>query len=246
MISYFKSSCASAKDTLNCLRKVDVDVLQAANTEINNSGFFGTFVFVPVVDGTFITERPTQLLKQGKVNGVRHLSAIVLCISWGLINFLRQKVLLANTNTFEGALFVNQSTADTVRIPDYVSQLFPNFSPSEIKQAAAIYSGLGSNIFQAIAIMGECMYHFIVDMYHFLEPNLPPQLYLFARHMLCSAHLVEKRSRYALYFAVLMFFFRAHMLRFTSTGRICDPARWAWGRYSVLLPDVSDGMTSHL
>ena len=38
--------------------------------EINTNGFFGTFAFVPVVDGSFIIERPTELLKAGKVNGV--------------------------------------------------------------------------------------------------------------------------------------------------------------------------------
>ena len=64
-------SCSSAQDTLDCLRTVDVNSLQSANVEISVSGFFGTFVFVPVVDGSFITERPTELLKAGKVNGVR-------------------------------------------------------------------------------------------------------------------------------------------------------------------------------
>ena len=64
-------SCTSARDTLDCLRAADVNSLQSANVEINASGFFGTFVFVPVVDGSFITERPTELLKAGKVNGVR-------------------------------------------------------------------------------------------------------------------------------------------------------------------------------
>lgn len=34
-------------------------------------GFFGTFVFVPVVDGTFIVERPTVTLNNKKFNGVR-------------------------------------------------------------------------------------------------------------------------------------------------------------------------------
>ena len=66
-------SCSSAQDTLECLRAADVNSLQSANVEINASGFFGTFVFVPVVDGSFITERPTELLKAGKVNGVRWL-----------------------------------------------------------------------------------------------------------------------------------------------------------------------------
>lgn len=64
-------SCTSAIDALTCLRQVDSNTLETINTEINASGFFGTFVFVPVVDGTFITERPTQLLTVGKVNGVR-------------------------------------------------------------------------------------------------------------------------------------------------------------------------------
>ena len=58
------------KNTLECLRAADVDTLQAANIEINGSGFFGTFVFVPVVDGTFITERPTESLLKGNINAV--------------------------------------------------------------------------------------------------------------------------------------------------------------------------------
>ena len=64
-------SCSSAQDTLECLRAVDVKTLQSANLDINNSGFFGTYVFVPVVDGCFITDRPSELLKAGTVNGVR-------------------------------------------------------------------------------------------------------------------------------------------------------------------------------
>ena len=52
---------------------MDVNSLESANLEINVSGFYGTFVFVPVVDGSFITESPTELLKAGKVNGVRYL-----------------------------------------------------------------------------------------------------------------------------------------------------------------------------
>ncbi|KAF8161671.1 Alpha/Beta hydrolase protein [Crassisporium funariophilum] len=141
-----QTNCTAAKDTLACLRTADVNALQAANTEINSSGFFGTFVFVPVIDGTFITERPTELLRQGKTNG---------------------EILFSVTNTFEGAAFVDQSTASTVQIPTYLSQLFPNFSPSEVNAAAAQYAGLGTNIFQAIAIMGESI--FICPTYFMLQ-----------------------------------------------------------------------------
>jgi len=128
------------------LRAVDVNSLQSANLGICASGFFGTFVFVPVVDGSFITERPTELLKAGKVNGGG---------------------LLSVTNTFEGNIFVDQNTLATVEVADYVSQLFPNFGRQEIDAAAAQYAGLGSNIFQVNAIMGESI--FICPTYFLLR-----------------------------------------------------------------------------
>jgi hypothetical protein len=55
---------------MSCLRAVDATTLEAVNINITTSAFFGTFVFVPVVDGTFITQRPTLSLLEGKVNGV--------------------------------------------------------------------------------------------------------------------------------------------------------------------------------
>ncbi|KAF4614038.1 hypothetical protein D9613_008113 [Agrocybe pediades] len=141
-----QTNCSSAADTLSCLRSADVNALQAANTAINRNGFFGTFVFVPVVDGTFITDRPTKLLQEKKVNG---------------------KILYSVTNTFEGVAFVNQATANTVQVADYVSQLFPNISPAQAQAAAAKYAGTGTNIFQANGIMGESI--FICPTYFLLR-----------------------------------------------------------------------------
>ena len=40
---------------------------------IANKGLLGTCIFVPVVDGKLITKRPTELLREGKLNGVRPL-----------------------------------------------------------------------------------------------------------------------------------------------------------------------------
>ena len=53
---------------------------------------------------------------------------------------------------------MNQNTSATVQVADYVSQLFPNFGPHQVDAAAAQYAGLGTNIFQVNAIMGECEY----------------------------------------------------------------------------------------
>ena len=67
-----------------------------------------------------------------------------------------QGSLLSFTNTFEGNMFVDQNTSATVQVADYVSQLFPNFSARETNAAVTQYAGLGTNIFQVNAIMGEC------------------------------------------------------------------------------------------
>lgn len=45
--------------------------MEVANANISGAAFYGTFIFVPVVDGEFITQRPTISLAHGKVNGVR-------------------------------------------------------------------------------------------------------------------------------------------------------------------------------
>ena len=68
-LAYFR--CASAKNAFSCLQSVDLNTLETVNFNIAASGFFGTFVFVPVVDGSFIVERPIQTLQEGKSNGVR-------------------------------------------------------------------------------------------------------------------------------------------------------------------------------
>ena len=66
--------------------------------------------------------------------------------------------LLTVTNAFEGDIFVNQNTSDTVQVADYVSQLFPNFGRKEVDGVVERYEGLGpgTNIFKVNAIMGEC------------------------------------------------------------------------------------------
>lgn len=49
---------------------MEAETLQIANQNISSAAFYGTFSFVPVVDGTFILERPTVTLTNGQVNGV--------------------------------------------------------------------------------------------------------------------------------------------------------------------------------
>ena len=76
---------------------MDIETLQSANYDIVESAFYGTFPFVPVVDGTLIVERPTVTLARGKVNGVRNNLYLV----FRNVTFAKE-VLLAFTNQNEG------------------------------------------------------------------------------------------------------------------------------------------------
>lgn len=140
------TGCSSAKYSLDCLRQVDVNVLQQVNTNVANSAFFGTFIFVPVVDGRLIPRRPTEILREGNVNG---------------------EAILAVTNTFEGTNFVNSSTASTVQIPEYLVNLFPKLGEAEVREGTAQYAKLGSPIDQVVGIMGESI--FICPTYFLLR-----------------------------------------------------------------------------
>lgn len=64
-------SCNTAADTLACLRATNSSILQTVNAQIVHDGFFGTWTTVPVIDGEFIRRRPTEVLRSGRVNGVR-------------------------------------------------------------------------------------------------------------------------------------------------------------------------------
>ncbi|KAG0695772.1 Alpha/Beta hydrolase protein [Suillus ampliporus] len=138
------TNCSSSSDTLSCLRAADVNTLQTLNYDINLDGLSGTPVFVPVVDGTFIVERPTVTISKGRLNG-NHLLAV--------------------TNSHEGNIFVNQSM--TLDIADYVKTLFPNFGSAQVAGAVMMYQNQGSNVDQAILAMSEST--FVCPTYHLVK-----------------------------------------------------------------------------
>ena len=70
--------CNHAPDSFACLVSVDSDTLNSANDAVALSAFYGTFIFVPVVDGTFIVERPTVTMDRQIVNGVSLMDRILL------------------------------------------------------------------------------------------------------------------------------------------------------------------------
>ncbi|KAF9260763.1 alpha/beta-hydrolase [Marasmius fiardii PR-910] len=157
-----QTNCSQFADTLACLRATNAQILETANTNINRAGFFGTFPFVPVVDGAFIRQRATQALQQGKVNG---------------------QAVLAVTNANEGQAFVNQAASANITI--YAGQLFPKFGPQQEAAVTRQYNGLGSQLNQQNLAMGEsifvCPTYFLLNAFRNRsfkgEFALPPALH---------------------------------------------------------------------
>jgi len=141
------TNCTKVADPFACLVTVDSDILSQANNAVVSSAFYGTYVFVPVVDGTFITERPTVTLDRQVVNG---------------------DVLLSVTNAGEGFGFALPNETNTT---DFVRQMFPYFSAKQTDQAASYYTALNATLpqasDQAVAIMGESI--FICPTYYLLK-----------------------------------------------------------------------------
>jgi carboxylesterase type B len=69
----------SCDGTLTCLRTVDALTLNSAANAIESGNFFGVFTFVPVVDGSFIVERPISTLNKKKHNSVQPALSVSLC-----------------------------------------------------------------------------------------------------------------------------------------------------------------------
>ncbi|KAG7095877.1 hypothetical protein E1B28_006567 [Marasmius oreades] len=137
-------NCGNARDTLACLRRADTKPLQDINTKINEAGFFGTFTFVPVVDGKFIVQQPIEAMKQGKVNGER---------------------LYAVSNLNEGDMYVDNTTTP-LSAGEFAAQLFPFLDDNTMAEIDHIYNPLGDPLQQNSLILGEAT--FICPNYHLM------------------------------------------------------------------------------
>ncbi|KAL1700543.1 Alpha/Beta hydrolase protein [Schizophyllum commune] len=112
------TNCSS----LACLRTVDAPTLRAAAYSICASKFYGSFSFLPVVDGELIRQRPLEALAKGRMNVNK---------------------LLATTNTNEGAYFTNPALAH-LPLVDLVSGWFPALPAEQVVRAVEIYQPLGT------------------------------------------------------------------------------------------------------
>ncbi|KAJ6588190.1 Alpha/Beta hydrolase protein [Mycena capillaripes] len=142
--------CQDSRDTMTCLREADAAALLAAGTQIGASSFLGTFTFLPVVDGTFIVERPTVTLQRGQTNG---------------------DMLVVTIDADEGALFVNPDAIiyNKLTLHDYIRGLFPRLGHRQVEHVFQLYSSLGftNTVNTASEIMGDSI--FVCPAYYLTE-----------------------------------------------------------------------------
>ena len=70
------AGCSGVSNVFDCLINADTAVLQNASATVSVSGDYGTFAFLPVTDGKFITATPSQQLLQKAVSGKRLLIGV--------------------------------------------------------------------------------------------------------------------------------------------------------------------------
>ncbi|KAL1673862.1 Alpha/Beta hydrolase protein [Schizophyllum commune] len=108
---------------LDCLRKIDVAVLQKLNLDMCVSAFSNTHPFAPVIDRTFIRESLSHAVAEGRVNG---------------------KHLLAVTNANEGEMFMTvfRQFNESFDISFWLRNTYPKIEDEDIERAISLYADL--------------------------------------------------------------------------------------------------------
>ncbi|TFK95311.1 Alpha/Beta hydrolase protein [Pterulicium gracile] len=125
-----------------CLRSATTAKLTTVNAAIAKAGFGGQYAFVPVIDGTFLTQTIAKGLKKGTTIGA----------SFNHFEHL-DKALMTVSNVDEGLIFINP--AITLTAAEYAKQLFPNLTAAQQTQIQTAYASFPNAFARASAIMGE-------------------------------------------------------------------------------------------
>ncbi|KAI4133175.1 MAG: hypothetical protein LQ347_002282, partial [Umbilicaria vellea] len=109
-------SCLVAKDTMT---------LQNASAYISGSSKYGTWGFLPVTDGVFIQQLPSQQLLKKQVNG---------------------KYMLSGNNANEGPAFVPQNIVTEDDFVNFLQNTFPLFTNDDIAKVLLYYPSTNASV----------------------------------------------------------------------------------------------------
>ena len=115
----------SSSSIFDCLIKADSVTLQNASAAISGSGRFGTWAFLPVTDGVFIQQLPSQQLLSKQVNGVN---------------------MLVGNNANEGVAFTPQNIITEDDFVAFVQNTFPLFTDSDVQKVLRYYPSTNASV----------------------------------------------------------------------------------------------------
>lgn len=116
------AGCTGGTDTtdltvFDCLVSADTVVLQNASATVSESGYYGTWAFLPVTDGDFVQAKPSQQLFEKAVSGKR---------------------LLIGNNANEGAP-LTPTILTAAEFLSYIKTTFPSLTATDISRLLETY-----------------------------------------------------------------------------------------------------------
>ena len=115
----------SIRTIFQCLNAQNTTTLMNASALVSASGDYGTWGFLPVTDGVFIQQTPSQQLLERKVNG---------------------RNILSGNNAEEGTLFVQQNITTEADLVAWLHLTFPLFSDDDISRILLFYPSSNSSM----------------------------------------------------------------------------------------------------
>ncbi|KAK5314231.1 hypothetical protein LTR93_010510 [Exophiala xenobiotica] len=109
---------AHPQTIFQCLVGKDTDTLINASATISESGNYGTWAFLPVTDGVFVQDLPSQQLLRKQVNGI---------------------TALIGNNAAEGPSFVPQNITSEDNLVAWLQLTFPLFTNDDIAKVLLYY-----------------------------------------------------------------------------------------------------------
>ena len=115
----------SSPTIFQCLVGKDFATLRNASATISESSTYGTWGFLPVTDGVFIQNTPSQQLLAKKVNG---------------------RYMLAGNNADEGPAFTPQTITTETDLVAWLQLTFPMFSSTDISKILLYYPSTNASV----------------------------------------------------------------------------------------------------
>jgi carboxylesterase type B len=129
------ANCSGASNTLECLKAADLDILITAAYGITYSDEYGpnSYIWAPVIDGTFLPNTLTYAVENGAINAPAH---------WGMYNtYEGENFIPSGLNTSDSSPYNSSDAAFELWLGDFL----PGLSQSDLGRLLTVYPPSGSS-----------------------------------------------------------------------------------------------------